>query len=221
MATIDPNSKIAYMYDSETDKWYAIGAGINTAGSYQWTGVNTFNAPVYIIDGPNHFENPNHRDTQIPNPNEGAMCVVFQENNGGATINQLQIYRNGQWVEFFSEHISSHHNKTEFVNSSTNYTIGLSDAGKTILFDTSSTDITVTIPLNNSVAFPKGSRLDIIRNGSNDLIVSPASGVILNSKYNNRYISVPYTGATLIKTTDSNTWILIGDLTSDSMVYPD
>ena len=39
----DTSGKIAYMYDQETDKWYAITGDVNTSAAYIWTGTQRFN----------------------------------------------------------------------------------------------------------------------------------------------------------------------------------
>ena len=102
MATISSESKVAYMYDEATDAWYAIGANVNTAGNYVWTGTNAFNNSVVFSDvlnakaGVNNFQNPTARDAAIPSPANGIVCFVRQEDSG-TVINQVQYYYNGVW----------------------------------------------------------------------------------------------------------------------------
>jgi hypothetical protein len=209
MTTIDTTGKVAYMYDEETDTWYAISGAINTAAPYTWTSTQSFNNTILANDvlnakaGVNNFQNPTARDTAIPSPINGIVCFVRQEDSG-AIINQLQYYYNGVWRD--------HHDSTTLNSKTASYTLALTDAGKTINMNVSvSNDL--TIPLNGSVPFAIGQRLDIIQTGAGQTTIVPTSGVTLNSKNSNKKIAARYSGATLIKL-DTDTWILIGDLTA-------
>jgi hypothetical protein len=78
----------------------------------------------------------------------------------------------------------------------------------------STSDITVTIPLNSVVPFIVGQRFDFIRlNTGNVTFAAGDVAVGLQSKNSNKKIAARYSGATLIKI-DTNNWILIGDLTA-------
>lgn len=209
MTTKDTTGKVAYMYDEETDTWYAISGAINTAAPYTWTSTQTFNNTILANDvlnakaGVNNFQNPTARDAAISSPINGIVCFVRQENSG-AIINQLQYYYNGVWRD--------HQDSTTLSAKTASYTLALTDAGKTINMNVAiSNDL--TIPLNGSVPFAIGQRLDIIQTGAGQTTIVPTSGVTLNSKNSNKKIAARYSGATLIKL-DTDTWILIGDLTA-------
>jgi hypothetical protein len=79
MTSVNTTGKVAYMYDEETDTWYAISGAINTAAPYEWTSTQTFNNTVLANDvlqakaGVNNFQNPTARDTAIPSP---INCIV-------------------------------------------------------------------------------------------------------------------------------------------------
>jgi hypothetical protein len=207
MATFDTSGKVAYMYDQETDTWYAVSGAVNTAASYTWLGTNTFSNTVILEDvvraqaGVNNFQNPSARDAAITSPVNGIVCFVRQ-NDGGTPINQVQYYYNGSWRYV--------NDSTDLQTKLTNYTLQLSDAGKTIVMDSSS-DTTVTIPTNSSVPFLIGQRLDIIRYGTGNVTIG--GSVVINSKNSNKKIATRYSGATLIKI-ETDTWLLIGDLTA-------
>ena len=209
MAQINSDGKVAYVYNQSNDTWYAIGAAVNTNAEYTWTADQTFTAPVTIESvvtaqaGLNNFQNPNARDTAISSPTNGIVCFIRQTNDG-QVINQLQYYYNGSWKTY--DGYASLSAKT------TNYTLTLTDAGKTITI-TSADNKWVTIPANSSVSFPVGTRMDIIRLGNGEVYINPDTGVTLNSKEGNKCISTQYSGATLVKL-DTNTWILVGDLKS-------
>jgi hypothetical protein len=92
----------------------------------------------------------------------------------------------------------------------TTYTLVLTDAGKLVTF-TNADAIAVTIPTNASVAFPIGTRIDCVQGGAGAVTFGGAD-VTINSKGSHKVIAGLYVGVTLIKT-DTDTWLLIGDLT--------
>lgn len=209
MTTIDTTGKVAYMYDQETDTWYAISGAINTAAPYTWTSTQQFNNTILANDvlqakaGVNNFQNPTARNTAIPSPINGIVCFVRQEDSG-EIINQIQYYYNGLW--------RSYQDSTALVEKTTSYTLVLSDAGKTINMNSGSAN-NLTVPLNGSVPFVIGQRLDIVQTGAGQTTIVATGGVTINSKNSNKKIAARYSGATLIKT-DTDTWLLIGDLTA-------
>lgn len=93
---------------------------------------------------------------------------------------------------------------------SASYTLALADAGKLILM-TSGSAQTVTIPPNSSVAFPVGTKIDIIQTGAGQCDVAPGAGVTLNSDTSKRKVNVQYAAVSIIKTA-TDTWLLIGAL---------
>ena len=209
MSTVSSTSKVAYMYDQASDTWYAVAGTANTNVAYNWNAAHTFGSVVTANDvvrakaGVNRFQNPTARDTVITSPVKGTVCFV-EQTNGGTDINQVQIYNGTSWVGMLDTATLS----TQTID----YNIGLADAGKTILID-STTDRTVTIPLNSSVPFAIGQRLDVIRLNTGNVTFAGSVGVTINSKNSNKKIAARYSGATLIKT-GTDTWVLIGDLTA-------
>jgi hypothetical protein len=209
MATIDFSGKTAYMYDQDTDTWYAISGAVNTAASYIWTGSQEYQGIVKFDDvieakaGVNNFQLESQRDAALPSPPDGTVCFV-QQTNTGSVINQIQYYFGGRWRYI--------NDSTTLVNKTSSYTVTLSDAGKTLTIDSAS-NLDITVPPNSSTLFPLGSRIDVVRVGSGTVTFVQGSGVVINSKNSNKKISARYSAATIIKT-DTNTWVLIGDLTA-------
>lgn len=95
----------------------------------------------------------------------------------------------------------------------TDYTLNASDAGKVVVTNVSTGTNVITVPLQSTAGFAANTRIDILQIGSVQTTISPAVGVTINSKYNNKKLSVQYSAATLIKIAD-NSWVLIGDLTA-------
>jgi hypothetical protein len=210
MATISSNGKVAYIYDTQTDTWYPVAGTTNTSANYQWTGTHSFASNPVTFDqvvrakaGVNNFLNPTARDAVITSPSDGIVCFVRQT-DVGVQINQVQYYYNGLW--------RSVTDSADLAAKVASYTLVLSDAGKTITMSSIDPAATVvTIPPASSAAFALGQRLDIIRIGTGEVSVAAGVGVTINSKNSNKRISSQFSGATIIKT-DTNTWVLIGDL---------
>jgi hypothetical protein len=93
--------------------------------------------------------------------------------------------------------------------SSTSYTLVLTDAGKLITLSNSSA-ITLTIPTNASVAFPLNTRIDLVQIGAGQVTVGGA-GVTIRSSGSKLKLTGQYSGATLWKNA-TDEWYLIGDI---------
>ena len=211
MALTNKNTsgKVAYMYDEETDTWYAITGAVNTNAAYSWTATQTFgntsifNGAVNLNDvvnskaGVNNFATTTARDTAIPSPVKGLTCYI-------QATDEIQFHDGIRWRIYSDNTITS--------SKTSSFTLDFADAGKSLKCDSSS-DIVITIPLASTTNFAINSRLDILRLGTGNVSVTPDTGVTLVSKNNNRKIAARYSGATCIKI-DTNTWILIGDLTA-------
>jgi hypothetical protein len=207
MADISTSGKLAYMYDENTDTWYAVSGAVNTSAAYNWLNTNTFSNTVIFEDvvrseaGINNFQNPTARDLALTSPSNGVVCFVRQTDSG-TQINQIQYYYNGSWRYL--------NDGSELLSKIDDYTVQVSDAGKFIIMNSAS-DRTITIPTNASQPFAIGQRIDIARYGLGEVTISPSVGVILNSVESMVNLREQYSGATIIKTA-SDTWLLIGDL---------
>jgi hypothetical protein len=93
----------------------------------------------------------------------------------------------------------------------TTYTFVSADRGKLVSLANAS-PITLTIPANSTVAFPTGTRIDIIQTGAGQVTVGGA-GVTINSKDSNKKLSEQGSAASLIKFA-TDTWWLVGDLSA-------
>jgi hypothetical protein len=92
-----------------------------------------------------------------------------------------------------------------------NYTLTINDVGLIISMN-ATTNKTVTIPANSSVAFPIGTRIDLMRYGTGNVNVAittdtlSSTGAAINLKSQ-------YSVASLIKVKNTQ-WILAGDIGS-------
>lgn len=91
------------------------------------------------------------------------------------------------------------------------YTLVLTDRGKLVEMN-KSTALTLTVPPNSSVAFPVGTRIDVIQTGAGQLTFAPGSGVTLNGTPGLK-ARAQWSAASLIKR-GTDTWVVVGDLSS-------
>lgn len=214
MPSLNTTGKIAYVYDSETDTFYAIGGNTNTAANYTWTGTQDFqntvtfsdiNAVVTAKAGVNNFLNPAARDAALTSPVRGTICLIRQDSSGSA-VDEVQYYNGTIWVPVGG---MVELNKKAGSGSQT-HNLVLDNIGQTMTFDSTGT-WTVSIPANSSVAFPIGSEIDFFRLNTGSVTFSASAGVTLLSKNDNKSIAARYSGVSLFKI-DTNTWLLVGDL---------
>jgi len=100
----------------------------------------------------------------------------------------------------------------ESADTTTAYTLVIGDAGKLVTMSNASAN-TLTVPPNSSVAFPTGTRIDVLQKGAGQTTIAAGSGVTINSKASALNLSAQYSGATLIKY-GTDTWFAVGDLTA-------
>lgn len=94
----------------------------------------------------------------------------------------------------------------------TTYTLVLSDAGK-LITSSNASPVTITVPPNGTVAFPIGTRIDVLSIGAGLTTLAQGSGVTISSKNSNKKLSAQGSAASLIKT-GTDTWWLVGDLSA-------
>jgi hypothetical protein len=91
----------------------------------------------------------------------------------------------------------------------TSYTLQLTDLAKLVTMDNGSA-MTLTVPLNSSVSFQIGDRIDILRKGSGELTIDYAVGVVINGTPGLK-LRAQWSSATLVKL-DTDIWVALGDL---------
>lgn len=103
MASIDVTGRPAYMYDEETDTWYAIAGRIATSANYIWTGAQQYDNNV-IFNGNitatlriNCFLNPAARTAAIPTPAVGLLTFI-QQDAGATTVNRFEFWNGTAWT---------------------------------------------------------------------------------------------------------------------------
>lgn len=92
----------------------------------------------------------------------------------------------------------------------TTYTFVLTDNQKLVTASNASAQ-TYTVPPNSSVAFPVGTRIDIIQKGAGKVTLAQGAGVTINSYGSNKAIAGQYVGVSLFKES-TDVWYLVGNL---------
>lgn len=93
------------------------------------------------------------------------------------------------------------------------YVLLAADAGKIVEFNSASPQVPI-VPNTSNVDIPIGTRIGIVQIGAGAVSVSASTGVTVNSFSSFRKLLGQYAGAELYHTSVTNTWILIGQLTS-------
>jgi len=91
----------------------------------------------------------------------------------------------------------------------TTYTTVLTDRSKLVTLDNASA-VTVTIPPNSSVAYPTGTKIDLLAKGAGQVTVAAGSGVTVNSSQTLN-LRAQWSAASVVKLA-TDTWVLLGDL---------
>ncbi len=99
-------------------------------------------------------------------------------------------------------------NLTLNAQTGTTYTLVLTDNGRLVTLSNAAA-ITVTVPLNSSVAFATGAIINLQQIGAGQVTVAGASGVTVNGT--GTALRAQWSAASLVKTA-TDTWTVIGDI---------
>jgi hypothetical protein len=91
------------------------------------------------------------------------------------------------------------------------YTLALTDINDLVEMNVATAN-NLTVPLNSSVAFPIGTKIDIAQYGAGQTTVVATSGVTVRSAGGALKLAVQYSGASLVKI-GTDEWYLFGDIT--------
>lgn len=91
------------------------------------------------------------------------------------------------------------------------YTLALTDADKLVEMNVATAN-NLTVPLNSSVTFAIGTKIDLSQYGAGQTTVVATSGVTVRSAGGALKLAVQYSGASLVKIA-TDEWYLFGDIT--------
>jgi len=193
--------------NSATSMTVATGAGAALLGGVTLSAGNIDTFSIAIDpDTQNEeivFITANSSDSfTIVRGQSGSSAI---SHSGGATVKHV----------FVSEALNAFEsglNETIPLNAQTGttYTLAASDAGDLVTLSNASA-ITLTVPTNASVPFAIGTQITIAQSGAGQVTISPAVGVTVSAADTATKLRVQWSAATLIKT-NTNSWILIGDI---------
>lgn len=122
-----------------------------------------------------------------------------------AYTSKLQLTGDAYFTGVFRETITTN---TQVAS----YSLILNDNGKLVLMNVATAN-NLTIPLNSSVNFPVGTKIDVSSIGAGQTTIVATSGVTVNSAGGALKLRLQYSGATMVKT-GTNVWYLFGDITT-------
>ena len=166
------------------------------------SGLDSFTNPTAVdtLDSPPH-------DTQHADANDAIEALQAKVGVNSSAVATSHDYK----IDALETDVTNI-NELQIVSTGSNRTLALSDAGKLIEFTDSGTE-TCTVPPNSSVAFPVGTQILVVQEGTGAVTLVAGSGVTINSKDGNLKLSAQYCGVTLIKRA-TDTWYAIGDLSA-------
>ena len=161
-------------------------------------------------------------DNGVPSDPSGFIRFVPSNANGNYTpkvyigdsgstnpelnIGSVEIVGNGSVLEVDGSIASD---VSINAQTGTTYTTVLADRSKLVTLDNASA-VTVTIPPNSSVAYPTGTKIDLLAKGAGQVTVAAGSGVTVNSAQSLK-LRAQWSAASAIKLA-TDTWVLVGDL---------
>ena len=122
-----------------------------------------------------------------------------------AYASKLQLTGDAYFTGVFRETITTN---TQVAS----YSLALNDNGKLVLMNVATAN-NLTIPLNSSVNFPIGTKIDVSSIGAGQTTIVAAGGVTINSAGGALKLRLQYSGATMVQTA-TNVWSLFGDITT-------
>jgi hypothetical protein len=122
-----------------------------------------------------------------------------------AYASKLQLTGDAYFTGVFRETITTN-------TQTASYSLVLTDNGKLILMNVATAN-NLTIPLNSSINFPVGTKIDVSQRGAGQTTIVATGGVTINSAGGALKLRVQYSGATLVQTA-TDVWYLFGDITT-------
>jgi hypothetical protein len=195
-----------------TEKLQVIGAAKITTG-LSVTGNGG------ILNGANRFNldyfNGNARLYSLGINTSTKGGYEFHTNSSDGSIDVIALTILGTGVSTFLNDLSVSGVFRETITTNTqfsSYSLILSDNGKLILMNVATAN-NLTIPLNSSVNFPVGTKIDLSQVGAGQTTIVATGGVTINSAGGALKLRLQYSGATLVQTS-TDVWYLFGDITT-------
>ena len=102
--------------------------------------------------------------------------------------------------------------RTPIVAKTASYTLSALTERDSVVEVNSASAVTLTVPLNATIAYPVGTSIDVLQTGAGQITVAGAAGVTVNATPGLK-LRTQWSGATLFKRA-TDTWVLYGDLSA-------
>lgn len=135
-----------------------------------------------------------------------AGNLTYVNPTQGTTENKVLVVDNSGIVKYRTDLDSI----ISFNRQTASYTLVAADANKMVEMNVATAN-DLTVPLDSSVAFPIGTKIDIIQYGAGQTTVVATGGVTIRSANNWVKINARYGAATLVKI-GTDEWYLFGNL---------
>jgi hypothetical protein len=185
-----------------------------TAGSDNFLAIRKNGAEAYLGSPALHHENSAATSTTI-SVSSGAIPVVAGDYfecwfSTSDTSTGLEADRTSFSIEVVE--VEGGINIANVQNDATTArTLGLADINAHLVFSSASA-VTVTVPLNASVAFPIGSTIDLEQTGSGVVSVAGEAGVTVNKPAGRTAATLGQYAVIRLRKVALNTWTLFGEL---------
>lgn len=185
---------------------FLIGGGVDSGEKFQVYGTMILKGVGYPSIS---FDSDSSTTTWgLYSASSSNYFAVF---NG--TIDVLKFATNGDATFSSDLSVAGVFRETVTTNTQTaSYSLVLTDNGKLILMNVATAN-NLTIPLNSSINFPVGTKIDVSSIGAGQTTIVATGGVTINSAGGALKLRVQYSGATLVQTA-TNVWYLFGDITT-------
>lgn len=185
-----------------------------TAGSDNFLAIRKNGVETYLGSPALHHENSAATSTTI-SVSSGAIPVVAGDwfdcwFSTSDTSTGLEADRTSFSIEVVE--VEGGINIANVLNDATvARTLGLADINAHLVFSSTSA-VTVTVPLNATVAFPIGSTIDLQQSGTGQVAVTAASGVTLNRPAARTAATAGQYSVVRLRKIAMDTWVLSGDM---------
>ena len=181
-----------------------VGVETNTKKIKIGDGSTAWNSLTYAVDF-SSYATQTYVDNSISSLIDSAPAALDTLNELAAALND-----DASFATTVTNSLADKSDKLITTNeqTGTSYTLVLSDSAKLIELNNAAA-ITLTVPTNASVAFPVGTKIDLLQTGAGQVTVGGA-GVTINATPGLK-LSGQWSSASLVKRA-TDTWVLIGNL---------
>ena len=189
----------------------ASARGVVTTGTQTFAGDKTFTGTIGAtnLSGTNTGDQDLSGYAPLVSPTfTGAVVLPSTTSIGNVSDTEIG-YLDGV-TSSIQEQIDAISNLVTTNRETASYTLELTDANKLVEMNVATAN-NLTVPLDSSVTFPIGTKIDIVQYGTGQTTIVAISGVTINSANSWLKINARYGAATLTKI-GTNEWYLWGNL---------